>query len=163
MIPYYAKVWYSHYIMWILTTPWTAACQIPLSMGFPRQEYWSGLPFPTPGDLASPEIEPTSPVLQVDSLPLSHQGSLREKGYVMVNSLLLTLKTYLIAQIRALPYFSSRTKRVAVPVQPEKFLIMRSACFRNPKYHFDTFIITFKKLRTTAHCCYKQHVVYFQK
>jgi len=38
-------------------TPWTAACQAPLSMGFPRQEYWSGLPFPSPGDLPNPGIE----------------------------------------------------------------------------------------------------------
>ena len=44
-------------------------------MGFPRQEYWSGLPFPSPGDLPDPEIESTSPALAGDSLPLSHQGS----------------------------------------------------------------------------------------
>ena len=45
-------------------------------MGFPRQEYWSGLPFPSPGDLPDPGIEPTSPALKVDSLPLSHQEAL---------------------------------------------------------------------------------------
>ena len=56
-------------------TPWTVACQASLSMGFSRQEYWSGLPFPPPGDLANPGIEPASPALQVDSLPLNHQGS----------------------------------------------------------------------------------------
>ena len=56
-------------------TPWTIAHQAPLSMGFPRQEYWRGLPFPLPRDLSDPEIEPMSPALQVDSLPLSHQGS----------------------------------------------------------------------------------------
>jgi len=44
-------------------TPWTAACQAPLSMGFPRQEYWSGLPFLTPGDLSDPVIKLTSPSL----------------------------------------------------------------------------------------------------
>ena len=44
-------------------TPWTLVCQVPLSMGFPRQEYWSVLPFPSPGDLPSPGIEPTSPEL----------------------------------------------------------------------------------------------------
>ena len=44
-------------------SPWTVACQTPLSMGFPRQEYWSLLPFPTSGDLPVPGIEPTSPVL----------------------------------------------------------------------------------------------------
>ena len=44
-------------------TPWTVAHQAPLSMGFPRQEYWSGLPFPIPGDLPDPEVEPASPEL----------------------------------------------------------------------------------------------------
>ena len=44
----------------LFATPWTVAHQAPLSLGFPRQEDWSGLPFPIPGDLPSPEIEPTS-------------------------------------------------------------------------------------------------------
>ena len=44
-----------------LVTPWTVAHQAPLSMGFPRQEYWSGLPFPTPGDLPNPGIKLVSP------------------------------------------------------------------------------------------------------
>ena len=44
-------------------SPWTVACQAPLSMGFPRQEYWNELPIPPPGDLPDPEIEPTSPEL----------------------------------------------------------------------------------------------------
>ena len=48
-----------------LDTPWTIACQASLSMGFSRQEYWSGSPFPSPGDLP----EPRSPALQADSLP----------------------------------------------------------------------------------------------
>ena len=52
-----------------LGTSWTVACQAPLSMGFSRQEYWSGLPFPSPGDLPSPGIKPGSPALQADSLP----------------------------------------------------------------------------------------------
>ena len=51
-----------------LATPWTVACQTPLSMGFSRQEYWSGLPFPSPGDLPNLGIEPRSPALQADSL-----------------------------------------------------------------------------------------------
>ena len=45
----------------VFVTPWTVACQVPLSVGFPRQEYWSGLPFPSPGDLPGPGIEPVSP------------------------------------------------------------------------------------------------------
>ena len=49
--------------------PWTVACQAPLSMGFSRQEYWSGLPFPSPGDLPNPGIKPRSPALQADDPP----------------------------------------------------------------------------------------------
>ena len=60
-------------------TPWTAACRAPLSMGFSRQEYWSGLPRPPPGYLPNPGIEPRSSTLQADSLPLNHQGSLPGK------------------------------------------------------------------------------------
>ena len=58
------------------------AYRAPLSKGFPRQEYLSWLPFPSPGDLPDPGIEPTSPAWQVDSLPLSHLGSpmLKERG-----------------------------------------------------------------------------------
>ena len=58
-------------------TPWTVANQALLSMGFSRQGYWSGLSFPSPRDLPNPGIEPVSPAPQVDSLPLSHQESLR--------------------------------------------------------------------------------------
>ena len=50
-------------------TSWTVALQAPLSMEFPGQEYWSGLPFPTLGDLPDPGITPRSPSLQADSLP----------------------------------------------------------------------------------------------
>ena len=52
-----------------LVIPWTVACQAPLSMGFSRQECWSRLPFPSPGDLPDPGIKPSSPSLQADSLP----------------------------------------------------------------------------------------------
>ena len=55
-------------------TQWTVACQTPLSMGFPRQEYWSGLPFPSPGLLPDPGIEPGSPALQADSLASEPPG-----------------------------------------------------------------------------------------
>ena len=55
--------------------PWTIAHQAPLSIGFPRQEYQSGLPFPSPEDLPDPGMEPASPALLGHSLPLSHQGS----------------------------------------------------------------------------------------
>ena len=62
----------------LFPTQWTVAHQIPLSTGLPRQEYWSGLPFPSPVDLPNPEIKPVSFVssaLQADSLSLCHLGN----------------------------------------------------------------------------------------
>ena len=53
----------------LFVTPWTVAHQAPPSMGFSKQEYWSGLPFPSPGDLPDPGIEPWSPTFQADTLP----------------------------------------------------------------------------------------------
>ena len=58
----------------LFATPWTAAHQAPLSMGFSRQGYWSGLPFPSPRDLPNPGIDPGSPALQADSLPSELKG-----------------------------------------------------------------------------------------
>ena len=60
-----------------LVISWTVACQAPLSMGFSRQEYWSGLPFPSPGDLPNPGSKPGFPALQADSLPTELQGKSR--------------------------------------------------------------------------------------
>ena len=62
----------------LFVTPWTVACQVPLSMGLSLQEYWSELPFPPAGNLPGPGIKPTSPespALQMDSSLLSHQRS----------------------------------------------------------------------------------------
>ena len=67
---------FSH--VWLFRTLWTVACQVPLFVKFPRQEYWSGLPFPPTGDLPNPgneSVSPASPALQVSSLLLNHQGS----------------------------------------------------------------------------------------
>ncbi|CAM9750100.1 unnamed protein product [Rangifer tarandus platyrhynchus] len=58
-----------------LATPWTVAHQAPLSRGFSRQEHWSGLPFPSPGDLPDPGTEPGSPALRADSSPTEPLGS----------------------------------------------------------------------------------------
>ena len=68
-------------------TPWTAASQAPLSMGFSRQKYWTGLPFPSPGDLPDPGIEPRSPALQADALvgpiftPILQMRKLRQRSH----------------------------------------------------------------------------------
>ena len=61
--------------------PWTAACPAPLSMEFSRQEYLSGLLFPSPGDLPDSGIKPRSPTLQADSLPAEPQGKIRGSPY----------------------------------------------------------------------------------
>ena len=58
----------------LFVTPWTVVYEAPPSMGFSRQEYWSGLPFPSPGDLPDPGIKPQSPALQADTLPSKPPG-----------------------------------------------------------------------------------------
>ena len=82
-----------------LATLWTVAHQAPLSMGFSREEYWSGLSFPSPRDLPNPAIQPRSPALQADSLPselprstvISHGSQMRQ------SPLLVTLVAKLYA------------------------------------------------------------------
>ena len=66
--------WQSLSRVWLFAVSWTVACQASLSMVFSRQENWSVLPFPSPGNLPDPEIEPESPALQADSLPSEPQG-----------------------------------------------------------------------------------------
>ena len=61
--------------VWLFVTPWIVTHQAPLSIEFSRQEYWSGLSFPSPGDLSDPGIKLWSAALHANSLPLSHQGS----------------------------------------------------------------------------------------
>ena len=71
------KEYYRNYVsllrcfsrVWLFAPLWTATCQVSQSMGFSRQEYWSGLPFPSPGHLPAPRIEPRSFALLADSLP----------------------------------------------------------------------------------------------
>ena len=77
----------SHSVMSNSLWPHRLALQAPLSMGFSKQEYWSGLPFPFPGDLPNPGTEtesPAAPALQADSLPLNHQESLCPYGLVCI-------------------------------------------------------------------------------
>ena len=66
----------------LFVTPWTVAYQAPPSMGFSRQECSSGLPFPSPGDLPDPGIEPGSPALQADALPTEPSGKPLEKKQI---------------------------------------------------------------------------------
>ena len=71
--PHNPKLSVAQACLTLFKTPWTVAHQGPLSVGFSRQEYWSGLPFPFPGDLPDPGIEPESYALQADSLPSEPQ------------------------------------------------------------------------------------------
>ena len=66
----------------LFVTPWTVAYQAPPFMGFSRQEYWSGLPFPSPGDLHDPGIEPGSPAFQADALTSEPPGKVAIQLYV---------------------------------------------------------------------------------
>ena len=68
-------MWSRFSCVWLFATPWTIACQAPLSMGFSQWEYWSELPRLPPGDLPDPRNKPASPALQAGSLPLSHWRS----------------------------------------------------------------------------------------
>ena len=67
-----------------LVMPWTVARQAPLSMEFSRQEYWSGLPFPSPGDLPDPGIKPRFSALQADSLLTELPGKPRVSGVSLI-------------------------------------------------------------------------------
>ena len=69
----------------LFATPWTVTYQAPRSMGFSRQEYWSGLPFLSPGDLPNPGIKPGSPALQTDALPSEPLGELTNTFQVLTN------------------------------------------------------------------------------
>ena len=73
----------------LFATLWKVAYQAPPSMGFSRQEYWSGLPFPSPGDLPNPGIEPRSPTLQADASPSEPPGKPR------MGIILLPISNYL--------------------------------------------------------------------
>ena len=69
----------------LYATPWTVACQAPLSMRFSRQEYWSELPCTSPGDLPDPGIEPRSPALQAYSLPSEPPGKQSRKSILSMS------------------------------------------------------------------------------
>ena len=77
----------------LFATPWTVAYHAPPFMGFSRQECWSGLPFPSPGDLPDPGIEPRSPTLQADALPSEPPGKPPDICIIIANSLCCTAET----------------------------------------------------------------------
>ena len=108
----------------LFVTPWTVADQAPPSMGFSRQEYWSGLPFHSPGDLPNPGIEPRSPALQADSLPSKPPGKPRASWQVpycggrgrggIPNTSNYWRAGYLFSYGGDLRFFSSKKKRTPI-------------------------------------------------
>ena len=97
--------------------PWTVAHQAPLSMGFPRQVYWSALPFPPPGDLPNPGTEPASPALQADSLPAEPPG----KSLCRVHFFPCNLK-YCLVLSKWTEYPQPRTELKVVPGSPVRWM-----------------------------------------
>ena len=98
---------YCSYVLshvWLFVTPWTAALQAPLSMEFSRQEYWSGLPCPPPGDLPNPGIELRSPALQEDSLPSEPPGKLSKQLQIYNTYCTLLPMTYQFYNCKFLPF-----------------------------------------------------------
>ena len=77
--------------VWLFATPWTVAYQALPSMGFSRQEYWSGVPFPSPGDLPDPGIEPGSPTLYADA-SLSKPPGKSKHAMTVVNLLFILIR-----------------------------------------------------------------------
>ena len=99
-----------------LATPRTISCQAPLSMWFSRQEYWSGLPFPSPGDLSDPRIEPRSPALRTDSLPTE----LQVKPHISVSTPFLFYACLEITQSTfSLPFKILHPIIISTPTPPD--------------------------------------------
>ena len=82
---------WSHSVMSDSATPWSVAYQASLSIGFARQEYWSGLPFPSPGDVPDPGIEPGSPALQAEALPSEPLWALKKIRHLKLRNLVFSM------------------------------------------------------------------------
>ena len=100
--------------------PWTVACQSPLSMAFSRQEYWTGMSFPSPGDLPHPRIEPVLFLhllhWQEDPLPLSHLGKLGRQrmglglSYIVTHQALLSTGSYWVTHVGLFMLWLTKSK-----------------------------------------------------
>ena len=130
--------WKSLSWVWFFATPWTVALQAPLSTGFSRQEYWSGLPFPSPGDLPDPGIKPKSCTLQADSLTVSHQGSPTCPPLPPPPN---------IRQVNRLKFLHSHTN-VVISMD---MLVVHSCMHKHFFNHTDIFLLTHLHLKRLTH------------
>ena len=107
----FSSVQFSHSVMSdSFVIPWTVAHQTPLSMGFPRQYYWSGLPFPSPGDLLNPRVKPGSLTLQADSLPSEPPGRATEGRAIYKREHLKSLPLWVYIQVTVEKYTINKIK-----------------------------------------------------
>jgi len=116
-------------------TPWSVVHQTPLSRGFPKQEYWDELPFPSPGNLPKPGIEPVSPALQVDSLPLCRLGS--PKLFVVVVRVLSHVGDSLwpYGPQHSMPPCPSPSSGVCPSFMSFELVMLSNHLILNPKLH----------------------------
>ena len=143
-------------------TLWTVSCQAPLSIGFSRQEYWSGLPFPSPGDLPNPGIKPRSLALQADSLKTELWEKLvnlfTHKQILSVVSLTLPFLLYSFS-VNSLSCVQS-SKSHSLP--HEHFPLSASVCspcwltgvlqflWYGDQFHKFPFVYSFKRIKKTS-------------
>ena len=103
--------------VWLLVTPWTVACQTPLSLEFSRQEYWSGMPCTRPVDLSNPGIEPGSPALQADSLPSEpprkFEKNLNPRGLSYNRNHFEKFKSWRLLHLSHPPFHSTETAQMS--------------------------------------------------
>ena len=134
----------------LFATPWTVTYQAPLSMGFSRQEYWSGLPFPSPGDLPDPGTEPVSPALQADALTSEPPGkpTINCKDNIRSDQSLSRVRlcdsvnrsTPGLPVHHQLPEFTqTHVHRVSDAIQPSHHLSSPSPLAPNPSQHQSLF------------------------
>ena len=130
----------------LFVTPWIVAYQAPPSMGFSKQEYWSGFPFPSPGDLPKPGIEPGCPVLQADALPSEPPGKSPSPQFSSVAQSCPTLCDPMYRSTPGLPvhhqlpeFTQTHVHRVSDVIQPSHPLLSPSPPAPNPSQHQSLF------------------------
>ena len=115
--------------VWLFATPWTVAYQALPSMGFSRQEHWSGLPFPSPGDLPNPGIELGSPALQTDTLPSEPPGKLSRTLVILQNWKTVPIKHQLpVPTAQSLPPTILLSVSMNLPVWVPRWMDSNSLC-----------------------------------